>query len=110
MNLVSLSVEEVNALSTAGVTSDNELMVLEFADIEAMMPLSNRLMHKKLTQVARFVAMGNSVSATTTMRDVMLAITSPSVARAAGVPTAAATAATPDPSKGAPKISVNSLS
>ena len=106
VNLASLSVDEIASLAAGGINNGDDLMVMEFADIVAILPTANILKQRKLAQIARYLAMGNTVEVSTTIADIMQCIATPTVARAIG---GARVPAAEDPARGAPKIYVNYL-
>jgi hypothetical protein len=111
VTLSGLSAAEVALLAQGGVNNQNELMTLTFEDIGLILPNATVLVHRKLSNLARYLSSGNDVTGATTMQEVMLALAEmerpvvnvPPQAAVAQVPVV------PDVTRGAPKVYVNPL-
>ena len=96
--LVGLTALENDALVRDGINTQDELSYLNYADIEEVLPNSTIVKRRKLEQVAKWIADGNQVFATTTMQEIKTAN------RTTSLPPRP-----PDINKGALKIGVDSL-
>jgi hypothetical protein len=108
IQLTGLSVAEVAVLTEAGVTNTDELMGLTHEDICQALPLGTLVKKRKLSKVAAYLASGqNIVANTTTVADIhrhLSDMANPAPIQLPPLPPAAL-----DPTRGAPRMSINGL-
>jgi hypothetical protein len=96
-------------LADAGVTSGNELAILNQEDIEDILPDAVFMFRKKLVHIGGYIARGESVTATTTLTEIVLYLNTPVPGTENPGPPGLPPVYTPDLNRGAPKLYVNSL-
>jgi hypothetical protein len=103
-----LSVAEVAMLTEAGVTNSEELMGLTHDDVREALPNGSLVKRRKLSAVATYLASGQNVVAnTTTMADIFRHLSDRANPQLIQLPPHPP--AEPDPTRGAPRMSINGL-
>ena len=100
--------EELALLNGGGINNMDDLGYLKYAVIQSLLSGSTTMIWKKIERAELFIDGGETVRTVTTMTDITENL------RTGGVPsltasTSTASTQTVDPSKGAPKLHVNSL-
>jgi hypothetical protein len=106
VTLAGLTAGDITALSNVGVTSSQEIMLLEMIDIVAILPTATVILRRKLSRIAEYLAKGNLITGATTMQTVMFAL---STGQAANVPPVPPIPYASDPARAAPKLYVDGL-
>jgi hypothetical protein len=104
VTLAGLTAAQVTALTSEGITSSEDLMILENKDIVLLLPGASVLVRRRLSNMAEYLAAGSEIGSTTTIRDIMISVLRPN--RRTG-PTATPT--TDSTARGAPKLYVDGL-
>ena len=108
INLTRLTVQEVNTLSGGGIVNAEDLAVVNFQDITDLLTEASIVKRRKLSHISKYIASGHIFTSFTTMKEILEYINAPVVTPVLpSIPPPPAAA--PDPSRGAPKIYVNSL-
>jgi hypothetical protein len=104
VTLAGLTAAQVTTLTSGGITSSEDLMILENEDIVLLLPGASVLVRRRLSNIAEYLAAGSEIGSTTTIRDTMISVSRPN--RRTG-PTATPT--TDSTARGAPKLCVDGL-
>ena len=109
--LAGMTEEEIALAINTGVNSGSDLSTLCFADITAILPAASIVKRRKLEHISKYIARGQAVTRTTTMEEVVEFVNTPverprtpSTGRTGTTTTGAV-----DPTRGAPRLSVNAL-
>jgi hypothetical protein len=105
VTLAGLTAAQVTTLTSEGITSSEDLMILENEDNVLLLPGALVLVRRRLSTMVEYLAAGSEIgSSTTTIRDIMISVSTPN--RRTG-PTATPT--TDSTARGAPKLYVDGL-
>ena len=100
--------EQVALLSASGISNDVDLGTLSQSDFDDILPGATIVTRRRLFSIGQFATSGESITATTTMLEILTRINTKSTSstNTTAVPTAPFFH---DPSRGAPKIYVDGL-
>jgi hypothetical protein len=91
-------------LTSGGIRSSEDLMILENEDIVLLLPRASVLVKRRLSNMAKYLAAGSEIDSTTTIRDIMISVSRPN--RRTDPTT---TPTTDNTARGAPKLYVDGL-
>lgn len=105
--LAGITPEQMTLLSENGIQNDVDLGTVSLTDFDTILPDANVVTRRRLYSIGQFVTSGDSLTAATTMLDILTRINN----RSANPTSIAAPPAAffPDPSRGAPKMYVDGL-
>ncbi len=104
VTLAGLTAAQVTTLTSGGISSSEDLMILENEDIVLLLPGASVLVRRRLSNMAEYLAVGSEIGSTTTIRDIMISVSRPNRRTD---PTATPT--TDSTARGAPKLYVDGL-
>jgi hypothetical protein len=108
--LTGLTGAEVIMLAGEGVANTDDLSILTHEDVAHILPQATTIKKRKLSLVSEYVSRNQTVTDTTTVREIQLYLNTPIVAQHPNpVPPVPLAGYTPDPSRGAPKMHINAL-
>jgi hypothetical protein len=96
-------------LGVQGVTSGQDLSIITYDDITAILPGSGLLTRRKLSHVGEYIGRGQTVTPATTIQDIVLYLKQPMTQGAAALPPIVPHIYPPDPTHGALKLYVNAF-
>jgi hypothetical protein len=96
-------------LGAQGVTNGQDLSIITYDDITAILPGSGMLTRRKLSHVGEYIGRGQTVTPASTIQVIVLYLKQPMTQGATAVPTVVPHIYPPDPTCGALKLYVNAL-
>ena len=100
--------DKLALLNTGGINDMDDLGYLKYVDIQALLIGSTTVTWRKIERVALFIDGGETVRTVTTMADITANLRTGGLSSST-TSTSTASTHTVDPSRGAPKIHVNTL-
>jgi hypothetical protein len=100
---------ELAELGAQGVTSGQDLSIITYDDITAILPGSGLLTRRKLSHVEEYIGRGQTGTPPTTIQDIVLYLKHPMTQGTAALPPIVPHIYPPDPTHGALKFYVNAL-
>jgi hypothetical protein len=67
VTLAGLTAAQVTTLTSEGITSSEDLMILEKEDIVLLLPGASVLVRRRLSNMAEYLAAGSEIGSTTTI-------------------------------------------
>ena len=106
--LAGITPEQLTLLSGSGILNDVDLRTLSQSDFDELLPSATIVTRRRLYSIGQYATSGETLTAATTMLDILTKINNKSTSPTTSV-TAPLAANTPDPSRGAPKMYVDGL-
>ena len=100
---------ELAELGTQGVTSGQDLSIITYYDITAILPGSGLLTRRKLSLVGEYTGRGQTVAPATTIQGIVLFLKTPLTQATTALPPIAPHPYPSDPTRGALKLYVYAL-
>jgi hypothetical protein len=88
-------------LGVQGVTSGQDLSIITYDDVTAILPGSGLLTRRKLAHVGKYIGRGQTVTPATTIQDIVLYLKQPMTQGTAALPPIVPHIYPPDPTRGA---------
>ena len=111
IRIASITAEEIVLIQAAGINNGSDLSTMCFDDITVVLPNSSIVKRRKLEYLSKYIARGQVVTVRTTIEEIIEFINTPVNPRPSAGFTGRSTTSTPstDPTRGAPRLSVNGL-